>query len=444
MSIENNLETPVTKQEDANKLLHDIQYCLDKENKDLAETKAKVEKMASDLAPFAEKIDAVATQQKAQKEVVDALQRNASQFSKKGFSEQEVLNPEMIEAYNRYFFAAPKTNPTVTDPLVNKYYNINSAINSDVNIQLPIVTKGFSSASMPVRQAEQKYLRTDVADAGGFLVPPEFVPVMLRRLTEVSPIRQYASGRTTYSNLVQIPVRNVLLKGSWGWQGQSPLSQSQSQYIRPEIHMKRLSIQVPITIEELMDSPFDMQAEIANDVNESFAQLEGLGFVKGDGVNQVEGIMTNDKVKSITTTKAADITADSITQMFGEIKWQSYGNQNYDRTYMFNRRTWIKILQLKDGQGRYIWSLGNIQAGLPNTILGANYIIAPDMDDVGANNYPIVMGDFKKGYMIVDRMLMYMIRDEVTQPGYINFSFIRRLGAQVVMPEAFIKLQCHV
>jgi HK97 family phage major capsid protein len=197
---------------------------------------------------------------------------------------------------------------------------------------------------------------------------------------------------------------------------------------------------VPISIEELMDSPFDMQAEIANDVNESYSQLEGYGFVKGDGVHQVEGIMTNAQVQHIPTGKATDITADSITQMFGEIKWQSYGNQNYDRTYMFNRRTWIKILQLKDGQGRYIWSLGNIQAGMPNTILGASYIIAPDMDDIGAGLYPIVMGDFKKGYMIVDRMLMYMVRDEVTMPGYINFSFIRRLGAQVVMPEAFIKL----
>lgn len=54
------------------------------------------------------------------------------------------------------------------------------------------------------------------------------------------------------------------------------------------------------------------------------------------------------------------------------------------------------------------------------------------------------MGDFKKGYMIVDRMLMYMIRDEITTPGIINLSFIRRYGAKVVKAEAFNKYKISV
>lgn len=440
MSIENNLETPIVKTEDANKLLHDIRETVEKENKCLNDTVQKVEKMAADLEPFAKKIDEVSAKQVEQKKVIDALQRQAINITTKANGEVEILNPELVDAYQKYFYCSKGLQMVSQDPMVNKYYHASAGSAGAMEIKLPAFARDGKSL-VPYGNIEQKYLRTDIGDAGGFLVPPEFMPIMLRRLTEVSPVRQYATGRTTYSNVLQVPVRNVLLTGSWGNQGLTPLLQSQSQYLRPEIHMKRMNVTVPISIEELMDSPFDMQAEISNDVNESYAQMEGYGFVKGDGVHQVEGIMTNSQVKEIATGKASDITADSITQMFGEIKWQSYGSQNYDRTYMFNRRTWIKILQLKDGQGRYIWSLGNIQAGMPNTILGANYIIAPDMDDVSANLHPIVMGDFKKGYMIVDRMLMYMVRDEVTMPGYINFSFIRRLGAQVVMPEAFIKLK---
>jgi HK97 family phage major capsid protein len=429
--------------EQLGKLVTELRSTVEQENKTLSETTEKMEKMEKDLIAAEQKSQELSGKLAQQQKVVDALEKQAGKACINEKGGEKVLNPELIDAYNKYFYCRDSKTLLSYDDNVRKYYNQNP----EANIVLPAIdrdTKNLCSFNKLNPAMEQKYLRTDVGDAGGFLVPPEFIPTMLRRLTEISPIRQYASTRTTYSNLALIPIRNVLLNGYWGYEGQSPLGQSQSQYNRAEIHMKRLSVEAPITLEELMDSPFDMQAEISNDVNETFAQLEGAGFVNGTGPTQVEGIMTNSQVASIATGKASDITADSITQMFGETKYTSYGNQMYDRTYMFNRRTWIKILQLKDGQGRYIWSLGNIEAGIPNSILGASYIIAPDMADVSAGTYPIVMGDFKKGYMIVDRMLMYMIRDEVTQKGFIKFAFIRRLGAQVVMPEAFVKLHVAV
>lgn len=147
-----------------------------------------------------------------------------------------------------------------------------------------------------------------------------------------------------------------------------------------------MSVQVQVTLDEIMDSPFDIQAEITNDVNESMAQLEGTNFINGDGVLACEGIMTNADISVTNSGKANDLNADTILQMFGAIKWNSYGGVKYDRIYGFNRRTWIKILQLKDGVGRYIWAQGNIEQGIPNTILGTPYAIFPDMDDVPLAN----------------------------------------------------------
>ncbi len=43
---------------------------------------------------------------------------------------------------------------------------------------------------------QRKYLRTDVGDQGGFLCPPEYATEILKRITEISPIRAVARVRT--------------------------------------------------------------------------------------------------------------------------------------------------------------------------------------------------------------------------------------------------------
>jgi HK97 family phage major capsid protein len=454
MTEEVRIVTPTNPTEGIVKCVAEIRSMVEDKSRTQGELQTKIDKMEKDLSSYEQKnqeLSGKLAQQvkeaEEQKKIVDALERNASKGNtaiqtKDGV---EIYNPEMVDAYDRYFCARDGRSLLANDPIAMKYYH-----GHDCKIQAPIVrTFDKKDASLfhstkNVRELEHKYLRTDVNDFGGFLVPPEFMPTLIRRLTEVSPVRQYASSRTTYSNELDVPVRNVLVTGQWGYEGATSIANGSSQYTRPSIHMKRLQVTVPLTIEELMDSPFDMQAEVSNDVNEEFARLEGQGFVTGDDTLQVEGLMTNSQIGYTPTGKAAELTADSLLTMYGAIKYQSYGNQMYDRTYMFNRRTWIKILQLKDGIGQYIWAQGNIEKGIPNTILGASYIIAPDMPDVGAGNYPVLMGDFKKGYMIVDRMLMYMVRDEMTVPGFIKYTFIRRLGAKVILPEAFNKLKVSV
>jgi HK97 family phage major capsid protein len=69
-----------------------------------------------------------------------------------------------------------------------------------------------------------------------------------------------------------------------------------------------------------------------------------------------------------------------------------------------------------------------------------------DMPDIGAGLYPVAYGDFMRGYYIVDRVGMTMIRDEFTlaTSGKVRFTYTRRVGGKVVLPEAIIKLKCSV
>jgi len=83
-----------------------------------------------------------------------------------------------------------------------------------------------------------------------------------------------------------------------------------------------------------------------------------------------------------------------------------------------------------------------IIAGVPNTILGYPYVETPDMPDVAANAKAVAFGDFRRGYMIVDRVSLAVLRDPFTQAtsGNVRYVARRRVGGQVIMAEA-IRLQ---
>jgi HK97 family phage major capsid protein len=293
---------------------------------------------------------------------------------------------------------------------------------------------------------EKKYVRTDIDDLGGYLVPPEFSLTILKRGTEFSPIRQHANVMTTYSNLLYLPVRNVLTDAFMEWEQVPSIdanSKSQSQYTREGIYMKRMGVKTQVAHEMILYSPFDIQALVSNDVVERFTQKEGALFINGGGTpsapNQVEGILSNPNVISYNSA-VSTLNADDVLNMQGSIKWEVVGGAEYDRTYILNKRTLLNLLTKKSGTGIYLWNTGALGGGYPKEIGGYPYVIAADMPDIGSGNIPVVMGDLKRAYTITDRLSLYMIRDDITDPPNVNLSFFKYFGAKVVLPEALVKL----
>ena len=85
----------------------------------------------------------------------------------------------------------------------------------------------------------------------------------------------------------------------------------------------------------------------------------------------------------------------------------------------------------------------NLQGGATSTVLGYNYVEATDMPSVAGNAFPIAFGDFRRGYMIVDRVNLSVLKDNFTQATTGNVRYIarRRVGGQVVQAEALAKLK---
>ena len=189
----------------------------------------------------------------------------------------------------------------------------------------------------------------------------------------------------------------------------------------------------------LEDSAFDIQAEIDFEATEQFAVREGMEFVFGTGIGEMEGILTNAGVAEVVSGAATAITSDGLISLKYGVKSAYVANANF----LMNRATISTVRKLKDLNGMYIWMPGLAQ-GRPNTIDGDPYVEMPDMPVEGAGLYPVAYGDFRRAYTMLDRIAMEMLRDPYTQAtgGAVRFIFRRRAGGKVVLAEAIRKMKC--
>src|SRR5262249_60316932 len=77
--------------------------------------------------------------------------------------------------------------------------------------------------------------------------------------------------------------------------------------------------------------------------------------------------------------------------------------------------------------------------GQPATIFGYPVTEVEDMPDIAANSYSIAFGDFARGYLVVDRVGVRVLRDPYSAKPYVLFYTTKRVGGGVQNFEA-IKL----
>lgn len=289
--------------------------------------------------------------------------------------------------------------------------------------------------SLDVVQAEMKSLSLAPDTLGGYLAPTEYVREIVKAVTEVTPFRSAARIRQTTQKAIQLPKRTGQFSAQWVQEQGTRSETTGLSYGMDEIPTHEMYALVDITNQMLEDAAFNMEAEVRAEATEQFAKAEGTAFLSGSGVGRPFGFLNNASISTVNSGASAALTADGLLSVYYGIK------TDYARAavWMLNRSTIGQIRRLKDGDGEYLWSPG-LAGGVPNTINGAPYVEAPDMPDVGASAKPVAFGDFRRGYVIVDRIAMEMLRDPYTQAtsGAVRMIFRRRVGGQVVLPEAIV------
>jgi HK97 family phage major capsid protein len=290
-----------------------------------------------------------------------------------------------------------------------------------------------------LRERSAALVKGDDASAGYLLAPPDMQKEIIKNIIEMTPIRALATVRSIGVGSLKMPRKtgngSALRVGETGPRGNT----GDPTYGMLEFFAPEMFARIEISQQMLEDSDYDLFGELREDAAEQFAVREGQESISGTGGSaQMEGILVNSDIGFSKSGDANLLTADGMLTAYSDLKTAYARNAIWG----LNRNTLGQVRKLKDSTNQYLWAPG-IATGMPNTILGASYAEMADLPNVAANSFPVVFADWKKLYVIADRVNVSLQADYTTgaDNGLVVFRARRRVGGGVRQAEAGRKLK---
>lgn len=294
---------------------------------------------------------------------------------------------------------------------------------------------------------------------GGYMLPKVFNDMVDGYNRKNSPLRQLA--KVIQGNLGFVtPLKKS--NGTAGLRGEfDPLHYSKAPTYELLNHtFQEINSTEAVTVWADLNTNaiVDYTQSVIQDVAEAMAEQESDFFMRGvvqngrsaggtikngllSQVKLVDGVdrFTNEVGKLAgVETKGAEVNIDDIINLLFSI----HGRYEANTSVLTSRELVKEIITKKDGNGRYLLEIGNVQDGFAARIMGKGLIVGdffPALDNAG--DVPVaIAGDFRAGVTIVDaspvrwlvdpytdkRMLQYTGR-RMTSSALVNFNALRAL-----------------
>lgn len=300
--------------------------------------------------------------------------------------------------------------------------------------------KGMDSGLENI-QTKALAVSTNSGADGGYLVTPEMAETIVQTVTELSPMRELASVTTISTDSLDVIQDSALPQASWVAETAARGDTNTAQIAKNNISTFELMASPKATQKLIDDSAIDIEQWLAQRIGEAFASAEAAAFIGGNGTSAPKGILTYTagtafgEIEQIDSGANGAVTADGLIELFYSLKDEYAKNA----TFLMSRSVMQSVRLLKNvTTGEYIWQPG-LAAGAPDTLMGVPVRAATDMPAATTNSLSVAVGDFKRGYQIVDRQGIRVLRDPFTEKPYVKFYTTKRVGGEVVNSEA-IKL----
>ena len=294
--------------------------------------------------------------------------------------------------------------------------------------------------SANLRALEIKAMSIGSNADGGYLVPPEIEATIGERLTAISPIRAIAGVRTISSNVYKKPFMTA--GPAVGWVGETDARTQTASPVLDELSFPAMELYAmpAATASLLEDSAVNIDQWIAQEVEAVFAQQEGAAFVAGDGNNKPKGFLAYTTVDNgswswgnigyVASGAAGAFAGSNASDALVDLVYAVKAGYRQNGMFVMNRRTQAAVRKFKDTTGQYLWQPPAVAGGKASLMTFA-VIEAEDMPDIAANSLSIAFGDFNRGYLVVDRAGVSVLRDPYTAKPYVLFYTTKRVGGGV-------------
>lgn len=285
---------------------------------------------------------------------------------------------------------------------------------------------------------EAKALSVGSNPDGGYVAPPELDRLIDTRLRQVSPMRGIATVRTTGATVFKKPISLTAAGTGWASETAARPQTDTPTLALLEFPTAELYANLAATQALLDDSFVNLEEWIASEVEEAFAGQERAAFVGGDGANKprgflnyelvAEAVYTWGKVGYVATGVAGGFAATNPVDDLIDLIYTPKAQFRQNARFVMNRKTVSAVRKLKDGDGHYIWEPNDVGGA---TLLGYPITEIEDMPDIATDAAAIAFGDFSRGYLIVDRAGVRVLRDPYSAKPYVLFYVTKRVGGGI-------------
>ena len=276
--------------------------------------------------------------------------------------------------------------------------------------------------SVGLRALEVKAMSVGSNPDGGYVVPVEIEKAIGERLTAISPIRSIAGVREISGNVYKKPFMTA--GPAVGWVGETDA--------RPQTTSPTLDSALVPGDGALCHAGGDGDAARRRRRQyRRVARRRGRAGVRGAGgrclrhrrrIEQAEGLpllhqhrrMRRGCGATSATSRPASAGAfptSDPSDVLVDLIYALKAGYRQNGTFVMNRKTQAVDAQVQ-GRGRQL-SLAAAGAGRRQgaTLMSFPIVEAEDMPDIAANSYSVAFGDFRRGYLIVDRQGVRVLRD---------------------------------
>lgn len=258
----------------------------------------------------------------------------------------------------------------------------------------------LSSEERSVLKAGVSEFRAQTAGtttAGGYTVPVELSAEIVKSMAATGPMYGDIARVLTTSggNQINIPTVNDTSVTAVAHTEAAALTDDGGSDVT--FGQKRLDAYVYDTeflrfsMELAQDSILNVESLLGTLLGERLGKIANAQLTTGTGSSAPNGVVTASSL-GVTAAATAAVTADELIDLVHSVD-PAY---RAGAAFMFNDSTLKAIRKLKDGDGNYLWSMGNVQQGVPGSLLGYNYYVNQAMDSLAAAKKIAVFGDFKK------------------------------------------------
>jgi HK97 family phage major capsid protein len=287
---------------------------------------------------------------------------------------------------------------------------------------------------------EEKALSAGSNADGGYLVPPETEAAVNSALKAISPMRAISGIRQVSASVYNRPFSTTGV--GTGWVAETA---SRTQTATPTLANLQFPTMelyaMPAASQTLLDDTIvNIDEWLAEEVRIAFAEQEGTAFVSGDGSNKPKGFLSYDtvanaswawgKIGFVASGAAGAFPSTDAGDKILDLVYAAKAPYRANGTFMMSRTTVAAVRKLKDGDGNYLWQPANAPGEWPS-LLGYPVAESEDMPDIGADATAIAFGDFSRGYLIVDRAGIRVLRDPYSAKPYVLFYTTKRVGGGV-------------